>query len=166
MYNVNRIRVGFFAPDFNLKDSNSKSIRLSGFFGRKNLLLFFYQGKGCKFCLDWLAKLAQAYDRIQSKNAEILSISPNEIWTSQKLKKEKKIGFPILKDDKDTKSGSRTLKASELYGVDISESEGPDRYPAIFIIDKRGIIRFKKICTHPAKKPTVDQLLCELEKLS
>ncbi|KPL01913.1 MAG: hypothetical protein AMJ73_09520 [candidate division Zixibacteria bacterium SM1_73] len=166
MDNVNRIRVGFFAPDFNLKDSDSKSIRLSDFLGRKNLLLFFDQGKRCKFCLDWVTELAQAYDRIRSKNAEILSISPDEIWTSQKLKKEKKIEFPILKDDKDAKGGSRRAKASELYGVDISKSEGPDLYPAIFIIDKRGIIRFKKICTHPAKKLTVDKLLCELEKLS
>lgn len=166
MDNVNRIRVGFFAPDFNLKDSDSKSIRLSDFLGRKNLLLFFYQGKRCRFCLDWVTELAQAYDRIRSKNAEILSISPDEIWTSQKLKKEKKIGFPILKDDKDAKGGSRTRKASELYGVDISKSEGPDLYPAIFIIDKRGIIRFKEICTHPAGELTVDELLRELEKLS
>ena len=166
MDNVNRIRVGFFSPDFTLKDSESKRIRLSDFFGKKNVLLFFYQGKKCSFCLDWLGELAQAYDRIRSKNTEILSISPDEMWMSQKLKNEKKIKFPILKDEKDTKGGPEAPKVSEQYGVQISKSERPDLYPAFFIIDKRGIIRFRRVCTHPTKKPTVDELLCELEKLS
>ena len=166
MDNVNRIRVGFFAPDFTLKDSESKRIRLSDFFGKKNVLLFFYEGKRCSFCLDWLSELAKAYDRIRSKNAEILSISLDEIWVSQKLKKEKEIKFPILKDEEDTKGGPETPKVSEQYGVQMSKSERPDLYPAFFIIDKRGIIRFKKVCTHPTKKPTIDELVCELEKLS
>jgi peroxiredoxin Q/BCP len=116
MDNVNRIRVGFFAPDFTLKDSESKRIRLSDFFGKKNVVLFFYQGRKCKFCLDWASELANAYDRIRSKNAEILSVSPDEIWISQKLKKEKKIEFPILKDDKGTEDGPQAPKVSELYG--------------------------------------------------
>jgi peroxiredoxin Q/BCP len=166
MDNVNRIRVGFFAPDFTLKNSESKRIRLSDFFGKKNVLLFFFEGKRCSFCLDWLGELAKAYDRIRSRDAEILSISPDERWMSQKLKNEKKIEFLILKDDKDTKGGPVAPKVSEQYGVQILKSERPALHPAIFIIDKRGIIRFRRVCTHSTKKPTVDELLCELEKLS
>ena len=166
MDNVNRIRVGFFAPDFTLKDSESKRIGLSDFSGKKNVVLFFYQGKRCRFCLDWLSELADAYDCIRLKNAEIVGISLDEIWISQKLKQEKKIGFPILKDDKDTKGGPVVPKVSEQYGVQMSKSERPDFYPAVFIIDKWGIIRFKKVCNQPAKKPTIDELLCGLEKLS
>jgi peroxiredoxin len=166
MDNVNRIRVGFFALDFTLTDSESKRIGLSDFFGKKNVLLFFYQGKRCEFCLDWASELARAYNRIKSKNAEIVSISPDEMWVSQKLKEEKKIEFLILKDNKDIENGPGTPKVSEQYGVQRSESEGPDFHPAIFIIDKRGIIRFRRVCIHPTKKPMVDELLCELEKLS
>jgi len=166
MDNVNRIRVGFFAPDFTLKDSESKRIGLSDFFGKKNVVLFFYKGKKCKFCLDWAGELANAYDRIRLKNAEIVGISLDEIWVSQKLKRKKKIEFPILKNDRDTKGGPVAPKVSEQYGVQMSKSERPDLHPAVFIIDKRGIIRFKKVCTHPTKKPTIDELLCELDKLS
>ncbi len=166
MDNVNRIRVGFFAPDFSSRDSESRSIRLSDFFGKKNVLLFLFQGKRCEFCLDWAAELAKAYDRIRSKDAEILGISPDERWVSQKLKIEKKIEFPILKDDEDTQGRSQGRRVSEAYGIQMSKSERSDLYPAIFIIDRRGIVRFKRVCTHPAKKPTVDELLCELEKLS
>lgn len=166
MDNVNRIRVGFFAPHFTLKDSESQKICLSDFLGKKNLILFFYQGKRCKFCVDWLSELDQAYDRIQLENAEILGISPDESWVSQKLKEEMRVKFPILKDDNNAKVGMQTPKVSEQYGVQMLESERVDLYPAVFVIDKRGIIRYRKVCTHPGKKPTVDELLCELQKLS
>lgn len=166
MDNVNRIRVGFFAPDFTLKDSESKRITLSDFLGKKNLLLFFYQGKSCRFCLTWLGELAQACGRIKLKDTEILSISPDERWISQRLKDEKKIEFPILKDGTDTKGKPQAPKVSEQYGLQILKPEKADFHPAVFIIDKRGIIRFRRVCTHPDKKPRVDELLCELEKLS
>jgi peroxiredoxin Q/BCP len=166
MDNVNRIRVGFFAPDFSLKDSESKRIRLSDFFGKRNVVLFFYQGKRCRFCLEWASELGNAYDRIRLKNAEILSISLDESWTSHKLKTKMRIGFPVLKDEKDIKSGPGAPKVSQQYGVQKSKLERPDLHPAVFIIDKRGIIRFKKVCTHPTKKPSVDELSCELDKLN
>jgi peroxiredoxin Q/BCP len=166
MDNVNRIRVGFLAPDFTLKDSECRSIALSGFFGKTNVLLFFYQGTRCRFCLEWASELAGAYEPIRSKNAEIIGISPDHRWVSEKLRKEKGINFPVLKDDRDVRGGSKAPKVSQQYGVRISESEGPGFFPAVFIIDKRGIVRFRKVCTHPTEKARVDELLCELEKLS
>jgi peroxiredoxin Q/BCP len=164
MDNVNRIRVGFFAPDFRLKDSRGKMIRLYDFLGKKNVLLFFFDGKNCGFCLDWLSELKDAYGRIQSKNAEIICISRDEKWMSQKLKEEKGIEFPILKDGKDTEDGTPDL--SERYGVQIQESERTSIHPAFFVIDKRGIIRYRKVLNHSTKKLVEEELLCELDQLS
>ncbi len=166
MDNVNRIRVGFLAPDFTLKDSGGRRIALSDLLGKTNVLLFFHQGMRCRFCCEWANELASAYDLIRSKNAQMIGISPDDLWMSEKLRKEKKIEFPILKDDRDTKGGSQAPKVSEQYGVQMSGARGPHSYPAIFIIDKGGIIRFRKVCTHPTEKAEVDELLCELEKLS
>jgi peroxiredoxin Q/BCP len=166
MDNVNRIGVGFFAPDFTLKDTEGKMIRLSDFFGKKNVLLFFFEGKRCGFYLDWLSGLAKAYDRVKLKNAEIIGISPDERWISHKLKTKKKIEFPILKDNQEAKGASQSPKASEQYGVQILKAERASLYPAIFVIDKRGIIRYRNVLMHPSKKLKVDDLLCELDKLS
>jgi peroxiredoxin Q/BCP len=166
MDNVNRIRVGFLAPDFSLKDSEGKIIGLSDFWGKKTVLLFFFEGKRCKFCLDWLNQLKDAHERIRLKNAEIVGISRDERWISQKLREEKEVEFPILKDDRYDKITSLTPNVSEQYGVQILESERKGVHPAFFIIDKRRIVRFRKLLIHPTKKPTVDELLCELDKLS
>ena len=166
MDNVNRIRNGFFAPDFTLKDSEGKMIRLSDFLGKKNVVLFFHEGKRCRICLDWLSEFKEAHDRIRSKDAEVVSISPDQGWVSKKLKEEKKIEFPILKDDRDTKGGPVAPRVSERYGVQTVKSERADFCPAFFIIDKRGIIRSRKVCTHPTEKPRMEELLCELDKLS
>lgn len=166
MDNVNRIRKGFFAPDFSLKDSQDKMIRLSDFFEKKNVLLFFFEGKRCRFCLDWLTELEDAYDCIRSKNTEIICISRDEKRVSQKLREEKGIEFPILKDDKDMEYSPPAPNISEKYGVQIQESEKIGVHPAFFVIDKRGIIRYRKVLNHPTKKPTLEELLCELDKLS
>jgi peroxiredoxin len=166
MDNVNRIRNGFFAPDFTLKDSEGKMIRLSDFLGKKNVVLFFHEGKRCRICLDWLSELKQAHDRIRSKDTEVISISPDQGWVSKKLKEKKKIEFPILKDERDPRGGSLAPKVSEQYGVQILKSERTDFHPAFFIIDKKRIIRYRKVCPHPVEKPNVEKLLCELDKLS
>jgi peroxiredoxin Q/BCP len=164
--NVNRIRVGFLAPDFALKDSGGRTIALSDYLGKRNVLLFFHQGTRCRFCCEWANELAGAYHLIRSKNTEIIGISPDDLWVTEKLKRENKIEFPILKDEKDTKGKSAAPKPSQQYGVQMSGVRGPHFHPAIFIIDKGGIIRFRKVCTHPTKKAEVEELLCELGKLS
>ena len=41
---LNRIKVGQEAPDFTLEAADSKPITLSGFRGKKNVVLVFYRG--------------------------------------------------------------------------------------------------------------------------
>ena len=165
MDNVNRIRVGFFAPDFVLKDSEGKKVGLSDFRGRKNLLLFFCHGKRCNICPDYLDELGRNYDRIRQKDTEILALSPDETWTSRRIKEKKNIQFPILKIERDLRSDLQAPPVTQQYGVQTSESGGESFYPAIFLVDKRGIIRFRKVFIQPTEKLNTEELLCELDKL-
>lgn len=165
MENVNRIGVGFFAPDFMLKDSEGRKLRLSDFRGQKNLLLFFCHGKRSQFCLDWLDELNRFYDHIQLKETEVLSFTQDERWTSHRIKEEKKIRFPILKIESDPRFDPPAPSVSQQYGVQASESEGKNLYPAIFLVNKSGIICYRKVYTHPTEKLNTKELLCELDKL-
>ena len=166
MDNVNRIRVGFFAPDFMLKDSEGKKLGLSDFRGRKNLLLFFCHGKRSQFCLDWLDELNRFYNHIQLKETEILSFTQDERWVSHRIKEEKKIRFPILKIESDLRFDPSTPSVTQQYGVQANKSEGENLYPAIFLVNKSGIICYRKVYTQPTKKLNTEELLCELDKLS
>jgi peroxiredoxin len=37
-----KLKIGDRAPDFTLKSSTGETVTLSGFFGKKNVVLFFY----------------------------------------------------------------------------------------------------------------------------
>ena len=41
---LDRVKVGQPAPDFNLEDSNGKNIALADYRGKKNVVLVFYRG--------------------------------------------------------------------------------------------------------------------------
>jgi peroxiredoxin len=165
MGNVNRLRAGLFAPDFVFKDSEGRELALSHFSGKKNLLLFFCQTLKNPVCLCWLGQLNRSYDQIRLKDTEVLALGRNERWITRRIKQERKIQFPIMEIEGAPRYPSSTLPVSEVYGVEVRESEGTALYPAVFIVDKGGTIRFRKVYTQPIDSLQVEDLLCELDKL-
>ena len=136
MGNVNRLRTGLFAPDFILKDSEGRQLALSHFRGKKNLLLLFCQTLKNPVCLNTSEELNRFYDQIRLKDTEVLALSLDERWISRRMKQEKEIQFPILKIEGDPRYPSSTPPVSELYDIEVSESEGAAFYPAVLIVDK------------------------------
>ncbi|UCB53541.1 MAG: redoxin domain-containing protein [Candidatus Zixiibacteriota bacterium] len=165
MGNVNRLRVGLFAPDFILKDSEGRKLSLSHFSGKKNLLLFFCKTLNDSAGLSRSEELNRFYDQIRLRDTEVLALSRDERWISRRVKQERKIQFPILKIEGDPGNPSSTPPVSELYGIVVRESEGTALYPAVFIVDKGGTVRFRKVYTQPTDRLHPDDLLCELDKL-
>jgi|GEM_PF-3439652 len=165
MGNVNRLRVGLFAPDFILGDSEGRKLGLSHFSGKKNLLLFFCQTLKDPVCLTRSEELNHPYDQIRLRDTEVLALTRDERWISRRIKQEKKIQFPILKIEGDTQYPCRAPSVSQLYGIEVGEFGGKLLYPAVFIVDKGGTIRFRKVYTQPTHKLRAEDLLCELDNL-
>jgi len=164
MDNVNRVRVGQLVPDFALKDSEGREVRLSDFQGRKSVLLFFCAGKKSAPCLDWWQELNLLYDEIEGEDIEILALSQDERRTSRQLKKERQIRFPILKIEAEWETFPNTPPVSQRYSVEVDRGEGKGVYPALFLVDKMGIVRYRKVYAHAADGLDTEQLLCELNK--
>ncbi|MGB8658046.1 MAG: redoxin domain-containing protein [Candidatus Zixiibacteriota bacterium] len=157
MDNVSRIGVGFFAPGFLLEDAGGNQIRLSDFRGNKNLLLFFFHGRKCSFCADWLDELNGLRSRFALKETEILAFSPDQRWTSRRLKEEKKLAFPIL---------NVTPAVIQQYGIQDTQPEGSGLHPSVFLVDKRGIVRLRMVFNHAQRKPDWGVLSCEVDNLN
>ncbi len=74
---------------------------------------------------------------------------------SQKLAKQGRIGFPLLRDG--------DLKVADAYGVAM---KGDDiAIPATFIITQSQEIHFKKVGETQADRADVDVIFAELDKL-
>ena len=163
--NVNRLRVGLFAPEFLLKDSEGRKLGLSHFSGKKNLLLFFCQSLKDIVCLNRLEELNRSYDQTRLRDTEVLALTRDERWISRRIKQEKKTRFPILKIETDRRYPSQAPPVSQLYGIEVKEFGKETVYPAVFIVDKGGTIRFRKVYAQPTDRLHPDDLLRELDKL-
>jgi peroxiredoxin len=165
MENVNRVRVGHFAPDFVLKDSEGRNFRLSDFREHKNVLLFFCVGERNPLCLDWLEELSFFCDEVERDDIQVLALSLDQKWTSRRLRRERKLRFPILTIKAEPGTSSNHPLVSQRYGVEIDPGGKESICPALFLVDKTGIVRYRKVYTEKTDRMDAEQLLCELGEL-
>ncbi len=166
MDNVNRLRVGHFAPDFALKNSDGEEVCLSDFREKKGVLIFFCPGRKNPLCLDWLDSVNRLHHEISAKEIEILWLTPDERWFIRRIEEEKKLRFRILKIEDEVRNGLWLPPLIQQYGVEATESGRGTPYPAVFLVDRTGIVRYRKVYTGAADKPNPEELVCELDNLT
>lgn len=152
-----KVKVGQRAPDFTLPAVGGGKISLTQFRGKKNVMLTFIPAAWTPVCSDqWpgyniVENIFNAHDTI------ILGISVDNVPTLHAWTKQMgELWFPVLSDFwPHGKTASR-------YGI-LRKDGTAER--AIFIIDKRGIIRY--IHVHDInKRPPLETIVQELEKLN
>ncbi|SMF04010.1 peroxiredoxin [Desulfovibrio gilichinskyi] len=141
-----KVAVGETAPDFSLPSITGKKVQLSSFRGKKNVVLSFIPAAFTPVCSDQWPGYNIAKELFEQNDAVIIGISADNTpcqfaWTHQM--DEKGVWFPVLSDF--WPHG----KVAKLYGI--LRTDGVTER-AIFIIDKKGIIRYidiHDINTHP-----------------
>ena len=143
------LQVGDVAPDFELPASGNRTVRLSGFRGKKNVLLAFYPFAFSPVCSLQLPGLQQNLREFQDLNTEVLGISVDSKHSSAAFAEHLHLDFPLLSDfNKDVTSS---------YGV---LREGGFAERALFVIDKDGIVRHKHI--GPVTEKSVSETILPL----
>ena len=153
---VLKVKVGQRAPDFTLKAVSGGTVTLSGFRGKKNVVLSFVPAAWTPVCSDQWPGYNIVKDLFDERDAILLGITVDNIptlfsWTNQMGK----LWFPVLSDF--YPHGA----VAKRYGI--LRSDGTSER-ALFIIDKKGIIRY--IDVHDInERPLLEALAAELEKL-
>ncbi|MBN2298177.1 MAG: peroxiredoxin [Deltaproteobacteria bacterium] len=151
-----KVRVGEKAPNFTLKAISGKDVSLSDYSGKSNVVLSFIPAAWTPVCSDQWPGYNIAQDVFKKNGAVILGISVDNIptlyaWTRQMGT----LWFPVLSDF--WPHGDVARKYGILRSEGISER-------AIFIIDKKGVIRY--IDVHNInKRPPLEEIIKELEKI-
>jgi peroxiredoxin len=153
---VNDPKVGEEAPDFTLKSHLDTEVKLSDFRGKKNVVMAFYP---LAFTPVWTVQIP-AYEEDLSEfaryNAQVLGLSTDTIPSIKAWAKSLgNISYPLLSDF--WPHGLTALKYGVLRAEGFTER-------AIFIVDKKGIIRYIDI--HPiGDQPKNTVLFEELKKI-
>lgn len=153
---VLKVKIGKPAPDFTLKAVSGEMISLRQYRGKKNVVISFVPAAWTPVCSDQWPGYNIAQDIFDEYDAILLGITVDNIptlfsWTNQMGN----LWFPVLSDF--WPHG----KVAASYGV--LRSDGVSER-ALFVIDKKGIIRY--IDVHDInKRPPLEDIVKELEKL-
>jgi peroxiredoxin len=151
------VKVGDTTPDFTLPSVSGGPVTLSSFRTKNNVVLSFVPAAWTPVCSDQWPGYNIAEDLFSQNDAVLLGITVDNIptlfaWTRQMGK----LWFPVLSDF--WPHGA----VAKQYGV--LRSDGVSER-ALFIIDKKGIIRYINV-NDINKRPPLEDLIKALEKIN
>lgn len=141
-------QVGNIAHDFSLKDGDGKEWTLSNQKG-KTVVLLFYPGDETPVCTKQLCSVRDRWDEYAATGADVVGISMDSIESHKKFAQNRDLPMTLLSDEEG--------KVSKLYD---SVSWFPGRSArSVIVIDKNGVIRYRKVESVSLFRPKDDDIL-------
>jgi peroxiredoxin len=141
--------VGAPAPDFELRDANGSTVRLSDFRGRP-VVLVFYPLDWSPTCSDQLSLYQSELEEFQRLGAQVVGISVDSIYSHGAWAAVRGITFPLLADFHPKGDVARRYQVWR-EGDGFSER-------ALYVIDGDGVIRYSHVSPELHKIPDIYEL--------
>jgi peroxiredoxin len=165
------------APDFNGKDQSGKEVSLTEL--RKNgpVVVLFYRGNWCPYCNKQLQELQDSLQFLSAKGASVVAITPEAVEGVEKTVAKTGAAFPIIYDKSITISKAynvsyqvdtatinmyKTKWDVDFLKINQQQEKAYLPVPAVYIIDKNGVITYRFFETDITKRPSVKELLANL----
>jgi len=81
------IKVGEMAPDFSLPGGDENKVSLSDFRNDNAVLLLFYRGDWCPYCIDQLSDYQALLPELDKYNIQLVAISPDNLVSMNNTKR-------------------------------------------------------------------------------
>lgn len=138
--------IGEKAPDFTLKNQNGEAVSLSDFQGKK-VILFAYPKAGTSGCTTQACGFRDEFPQIESANAIVLGISPDEPDKLKKWQEKENLPYDLLSDPEHEVLeawgawGEKSMYGKKYFGVIRSH----------WLIDETGTIADVQLKVSPKK---------------
>lgn len=156
--NICPIKIGEQIPSVNIKNLEGESVNLNSLLKEKMSVLVFYRGGWCPFCNLQLADLNNIENDLHELGYQMIAIS---IDKPEKLKEsldKHQLSYTLLSDSKAEASTAFGLafKVADDYNkmllshnMNLEEASGEKHHilpvPAVFLVDKEGVIQFEYV---------------------
>ena len=149
------LALGAKAPVFELEDQNGKQISSSDLVATGRLLICFFRGRWCPFCVGQLEAMNLILPQIKLAGANLVAISPQTVQQSFFMADQHGLEFLLLSD-----SGNRVAREfgiayrvpeeqQAIYRrafINLPFANGDDSWelpiPAMYILDRDGTVLF------------------------
>lgn len=129
------LQIGDTAPDFEAKNQNGETVKLSDYRGKK-VVLYFYPKDNTPGCTAQACNLRDNYTNLQKAGYEVIGISTDSVKSHQKFAQQQNLPFTLIADeDKQINEAYDVWKEKSMYG---RKYMGTAR--TTFVINEKGII--------------------------
>ncbi len=157
---MNPPKVGEEAPLFTLIDYDLKPVSLRNLRGKKVVLAFF-PGAFTSVCTKEMCSFRDSMTNFNKLDAVVLGISVNDPFTMKGFAEKNMLNFPLLSDYE--------RKVVEQYNIVHRDFAGLKGYSAskraVFILDRKGVVRYSWVSDDPRVEPDYTKILNELGKI-
>jgi peroxiredoxin len=161
---LERVVVGKAAPDFTLTRMGGGTATLSAMRGKKNVVLVFYRGYWCPFCITQLKELRSLLSDELKKDTELLVVSIDD---------DKGMETAMTRISADGTKPDYTFLSDPDHAViaryGVMNPAGSRRgipHPATYVIDKKGVVQWRDVQTDYKIRPTNGAVLTAVKALS
>ncbi len=91
------MKIGDIAPDFELESNTGEKIKLSAYFGKKKIILFFYVKNNTPGCNSEVNGIKSHYPKISAKY-EVIGINQDSVESHANFCQKYDLPFKILAD--------------------------------------------------------------------
>jgi peroxiredoxin Q/BCP len=146
------LKIGDNAPQFEAKDQEGNTVKLSDYTGKK-LVLFFYPKASTPGCTKEACDLRDNYQSFLAKGYDVLGVSADSAKKQQNFINKNELPFPLLADE-----DKAVIEAFNVWGPKKfmgKEYDGIHR--TTFVIDEKGVI--SDVITKVKTKEHASQIL-------
>lgn len=94
--NQQTVREGMPAPDFSLPSAQGKTVALSDYKGKRNVLIYFHEGLTCDPCLQQMPELEKSLAAYEKLNTALLFVSLDSPKEQQQIVQKYSLQSPAL----------------------------------------------------------------------
>ena len=131
------LRVGEIAPDINLPDADMEMVRLSGYRGKRNLVLYFYSKDDTPGCTAQALEFSDLEDKFADLDTVILGVSRDDCLSHGSFRDKHGITVRLLSDSE----SEACTKYDVLREKEINGETKSGILRSTFIIDMHGVLK-------------------------
>ena len=155
------LSVGDSAPDFVLPLKPGEApLRLSDYKGEKPVVLLFFPLAFSPHCTNEIKQIADEYDRWKGLGAEVIGLSVDSPFVTQKFAQECGARFPIVSDFNATAARDFGVRNDDYFGL-----EGV-AYRSAFVLDREGKVAFAWVTEDDSILPPFEEMRAALEAVA
>ncbi len=156
------VRIGQKAPEFALPDSDKKVRPLSEFTQQGTVVLAFFPFAFSGTCDKEMCTFRDGFGALQGSGAQLVGVSVDSSYSLKAFAQTYNLQFPLLSDF--------NKKVAKLYGVLqdpwVSLGYRGVAKRSVFLVDNRGILRFKWVTDVPSEEPPYQEVMKAAQKLA